>query len=56
MTLRLFVNGAAAVAGTDEVALGPSPVGMFAYSSGGVPSEVAFDNFVIKTLPTAPGS
>ena len=31
-------------------------VGMFAFSSDGVPAEVAFDNFAVKTLPSAPGS
>jgi len=55
VALRLFVNGAAAVAGNDPQGLAPSPVGMFAFSFDGVPTEVAFDNFAVKTLPPAPG-
>ena len=56
VSIRLFVDGVAAVGGTDAEGLAPSPVGMFAFSSDGVPAEVAFDNFAVKTLPGAPGS
>ena len=38
-----------------KIGLAPSPVGMFAFSFDGVPTEVAFDNFAVKTLPSAPG-
>jgi serine/threonine protein kinase len=56
MTIRLFVDGAPAVAASDTEALGPSPAGMFVYSPSTVPAEVTFDNFTVKTLPAAPGS
>ena len=54
MTVKLFLNGTPVVAGADPEALAASPVGMFAFASDGVPAEVAFDNFEVKTLPAAP--